>query len=147
MAKDVHQKVLFVQKKDNSELETESLWCIKDGDFYMVDNIPFIAKRIALGDIIKAEYDEDEKAYYFDDFVAISGNSTIRLYFDNIDIIEGVRKELESFGCESEAFLGRKIVAVNIPKDVNYKPIKDYLEKGEHENKWEYEEACLSHTY
>jgi hypothetical protein len=141
------EKVFFVQKIGEDEFETESLWCTKAGDNYIIDNIPFIAKRISLGDTIKAEYDEDDKAYYFDDFVAVSGNSTIRIYFDDENIIEEIREYLKELNCESEAFLSRKLVAVNIPKQIDYKPIKEYLEKGEVNRLWTYEESCLVHQY
>ena len=134
----------FIRKKSNW---TESLWCRKQDDNYIIDNIPFIAKRVALGDIVKAEYDQDDKAYYFDDFVEVSGNSTIRLYFENESMIEQIREQLNVFGCESEVFLARKIVAINISKAVDYRLIKQYLEKGEQNNLWEYEESCLSHMY
>lgn len=140
-------KVLFVQKKAEDGFDTESLWCTKNDESYIVDNIPFVAKRIALGDTIKVEYDEDEKAYYFDDFLATSGNSTIRLYFADEGLIESTREALKNLGCESEAFLARKIVAVNVPQAVDYRPIRRYLEDGEREDNWQYEEACLSHEY
>lgn len=142
-----HQKIFFVQKIDEGEFETESLWCVKEGAHYVVDNIPFVAKRVSLGDTIKAEYDEDEKAYYFDDFVAVSGNTTVRLYFEDASLIESVRKELAGLGCESEVLPQKKIVAINVPKDIEYKPIKNYLEKGEQKGNWVYEESCLAHRY
>lgn len=141
------QKVLFVQKNNYEEFETESLWCIKDGDLFIIDNIPFVAKRIALGDKIKVEFDSDENAYYFDDFVEVSGNSTIRLYLDDAEIIEEIRKQLNAFGCESEVFLERKIIAVNVFKTINYTPIKKYLANGEDKSLWTYEESCLCHHF
>ena len=95
----------------------------------------------------KSRIDGEEKAYYFDEFIEMSGNSSIRTYFWDQHAIDSIRNKLGVFGCESEAFLARKIVAMNIPKKVDYTPVKDYLEKGEHEDKWEYEEACLSHQY
>ncbi len=142
---DNKQKILFVQRLDGDKLETESLWCIKDGDNYIIDNIPFIAKRVSLGDIIKAEFDADENAYYFDDFISVSGNTTVRLYFNNEALIERTKKQLVNFGCEAEIFLARKILAVHIPYNVDYKPIKRYLDDGERGGKWEYEESCLAH--
>lgn len=78
------QKVFFRQQKEG--FETESLWCTKDGDHFVIDNIPFIAKGISLGDIIKVEYDVDEQIYYFDYFVTFSGNSTVRIIFDDHSI-------------------------------------------------------------
>jgi hypothetical protein len=90
---------------------------------------------------------KDEKEYYFDSFVEVSGNSTIRLYFKKENEIEKVRGELKKIGCEAEIFLERKILAVNIPKGIEYKPIKKYLDNGEHLKLWEYEESCLAHDY
>lgn len=141
------EKIFFVQKIKEGEFETESLRCTKVGDYFVIDNIPFIAKRVSLGDTIKAEYDKDDKVYYFDDFIDVSGNSTIRIYFEDESIIKEVREQLKKFGCESEAFLTRKLVAVNVPKAVNYKPIKEYLEKGEKSALWTYEESCLAHRF
>ena len=141
-------KVFFVQKIGDDEFETESLWCNRIGENFMVDNIPFIAKRIALGDIVRAEYDEEDESYYFDDFVEVSGNSTIRIILlEDESIISEIREHLKLFGCETEVFLHRKIVAVNVPKEVNYYSIKEYLDHGELNKIWTYEESCLAHPY
>ncbi|MCT3735615.1 DUF4265 domain-containing protein [Elizabethkingia anophelis] len=145
--KDKNKKVFFVQKTGEEEFETESLWCIVDGDNFIVDNIPFIAKRVSLGDTIKVEFDEDDKQYYFDDFIASSGNTTVRIYFKNSNNIETVRNWLTENQCESEVLQARKIVAINIPKEVDYSPIKKYLDNGEDIGIWTYEESCLEHNY
>lgn len=138
------QKVLFIQNSDGI-LQTEGLWCIKLGDNYVIDNIPFIAKRVSLGDTVKVEYDPEDGGYYFDDFVAVSGNTTLRIYFNDVVLIEETRNQLGLFGCESEVFLSRKIMGVNVPSTVTYKPIKNFLSKGEILGKWSYEESCLAH--
>jgi hypothetical protein len=52
------KKVFFVQETNKGEYETESIWCQIDGENFIIDNIPFIAKRISFGDTIKAELDE-----------------------------------------------------------------------------------------
>jgi hypothetical protein len=145
--KEDSRRVAFVQKIGEGEFETETIWCEIDGENFIVDNIPFIAKRISLGDTIKAEYDTEDEMYYFDDFVKTSGNSTIRIFFHNDDDIEFIRKWLKEYGCESEVLPARSIIAVNIPKSVNYLPIKKYLDKGEQDGKWVYEESCLEHEY
>jgi len=140
-------KVAFVQKINEGEFETETLWCEQVGEDFIVDNIPFIAKRISLGDTIKAEYDEDDEMYYFDDFVSTSGNTTVRIFFYVNDEIEPTRRWLESNNCESEVLLARSIVAVNIPKQVSYSVIRQFLEDGENKGTWVYEESCLEHEY
>jgi hypothetical protein len=140
-------KVFFIQKLEGGLLETESIWCVRDGENFIVDNIPFVAKRISLGDTIKAEYDSGEKVYYFEGFVRVSGNTTVRLYFNDAGIIEQIRSELNDLGCEGEIFLRRKILAVNVPECIKYKAIKEYLENGEKQNIWQYEESCLAHEH
>jgi Domain of unknown function (DUF4265) len=142
-----NEKVFFVQEIAEGEFETESIWCTKVGEYYVLDNIPFVAKRVSLGDTVKVEYDQQDKVNYFDDFVAVSGNSTIRLYFTDTTLIEETRKTLNTYSCESEVFLQRKVVAVNIPKEVNYMAVKVILDAGESEGKWVYEESCLAHDY
>ena len=93
-------KVNFVQTIDEEtqEYETEGIWCYKAIDGYVVDNIPFVAKRISLGDTIAIEYDEDDKQYYFDGFIATSGNTTVRLYFNDQELIKETQRELEAAG-------------------------------------------------
>jgi hypothetical protein len=141
------KKVFFVQEINKGEYETESIWCKVDGNNFIIDNIPFIAKRISLGDTVKAELDEEDNQYYFDDFIATSGNTTVRIYFYKDNNIKNVREWLNNKECESEVLPARNIVAVNIPKKIDYSTIRDYLEKGEQEGKWSYEESCLEHQY
>jgi hypothetical protein len=140
-------KVAFVQKIADDEFETETIWCDVKGENFIIDNIPIIAKNIALGDVVKAEFDIDENRYYFEDFVANSGNSTIRIFVYDATTIAPIRKWLNDNKCESEVLPARNIVAVNIPKDIVYTPIKAFLEDGEKNGKWTYEESCLEHEY
>lgn len=144
---DNNKKVYFVQKTGENEYETESLWCSVDNDNFTVDNIPFIAKNISFGDVIKVEFDEEDKQYYFDEIVSTSGNTTIRIHFFNDKYIESTREWLNKYDCESEVLPARSIVAVNVPVKTNYTPIKKFLEEGEQKRKWTYEESCLEHEY
>ncbi|MBN8785430.1 MAG: DUF4265 domain-containing protein [Terrimonas ferruginea] len=142
------QKILFVQEIAENHFETEGLWCVKVGENqYVVDNIPFVAKRISLGDTIEAIFDEEDNAFYFEDFVAVSGNTTLRVYFGSVEDIPMVREKIEQFSCESEAFLTRNLIAVNVPREVNYLPLKEFLDNGEKKGAWTYEESCLMHEY
>ena len=140
-------KVFFVQKINEEEFEIESLCCEKFGDHFLIDNIPFVAKNVSSGDIIKATFDEEEKRYYFDDFIENSGKSTIRVYI----LDKSKREELEKYilenNCEYEGFEQRNIIAINVLKEVDYKPLKNYLDIGESRQFWSYEESCLEHIY
>lgn len=141
-------RVFFVQQIAENKYETESLWCKVQDNLFIVDNIPFIAERVSLGDTIEVEFDEDDKQYYFEDFVTNSGNTTVRIYLykDYENKIEEIRSQLKEEGCDSEVFSERNIIAVNVPQAVSYRSIKEYLDKGEG-NMWSYEESCLEHEY
>jgi hypothetical protein len=92
-------------------------------------------------------YDTDDEMYYFEDIVQTSGNSTVRIMFYDDKDIEPTREWLNKNNCESEGFLKRSMIAVNILKEVDYKPIKAFLDSGENDGKWTYEESCLEHEY
>ena len=139
-----YYKVLFVYSDDHepSEFKIESLWAkkIRD-DLYKVDNVPFFAKNIAVGDIIKVEYDEEEKSLYFDELVEPSGNSVVRIVPFDKSTSREIEKELLDLGCDWESLENRNLIAVHIPKEVPYDQIKTYLVEGS--EKFDYQEACL----
>lgn len=141
------KKIFFVQKVNESEYETESIWCQMQGENYVIDNIPFIARNISLGDVIKAEYDSEDKQYYFEDIVSISGNTTIRIQFYDVSKIENVRNWLKNNECDTEVLISRNLVAVNVPKKTKYLSIKEYLDNGENMGFWTYQESALEHEY
>lgn len=140
-------KIFFVQDVGDGQFETESIWCKPQGEFYEIDNIPFIAKNVSLGDVVSVEYDEKDGVMYFQDFIAFSGNTTVRIYVYDASIIESTVKAIQQLGGETELFLKRSMIAVNVPKAVLYHPIKLYLDAGEKDHSWTYEESCFCHQY
>lgn len=50
-------------------------------------------------------------------------------------------------GCDSEISDQPRLVAVDISPSVLYKEIKGYLDEGEVNGKWDYQEACLSTSH
>lgn len=138
-------KVHFLQALEGNEYLTETMWCKKKGQNYILDNIPCIAKNISLNDTISVEYDKGEDKYYFDEFIKYSGNSTVRLEIEHEELRKEIKKELEeTFGCATKMLAGTNILAINIPGNVDYRPIKMFLQNGEDQSKWSYEESCLS---
>lgn len=137
-----HIKLLIEVPSDNpSEVEIEAIWVLPEVGGYRVDNIPFYAKGIAVDDVVSAT--ERNGAYYFDRVLVPSGHSTIRILFFDGSLIKDTRNELRNIGCESEISDIPTLVAVDVPPTVNYGNLKLYLDKGEAEGKWEYQEACI----
>lgn len=138
---DTHVKVLFEIARDNGTHDVESVWAVPTDGGYRLDNIPFYAVGVACGDVVAAARDADGTLRYTD-VVAPSGHSTIRLWFGDAGHVQDVRDELRAMGCDSELDLSR-LVAVDVPPDVPYERIRNYLDAKESALVFEYEEACL----
>ena len=140
-----NSKILVTFKNDAGEYQVESVWATKEGDYYRINNIPFLAPNIALNDLISAE--EDEGALYFDKLIKASGDSTIQMIIFNENDVMAIGKDLEDFGCTWEGSHLKTLISIDVPKEISYHKVKAYLDKGEKENRWSYKEACLSHQY
>lgn len=136
-----HVKILF-SVDGPSGPDIESVWARKVDDGYAIDNVPFYARDVALGDEVKARPDETG-ALWFDGVTRVSGHSTVRLWFARPEDVDRVRAELRAMRCASELSELPRLVAVDIPKDVSYEQVKCFLDQGEANGIFEYEEACL----
>lgn len=133
-------KVSFVYEEEG-EYKIESLWTIKTDEYYKVDNIPFFIKNVSLGDIVSVEDDDGE--LFFDDIIETSGHSTIQIVFFDQSKAESIEKSLEERGCHWEGSHIKSLISVDIPSEVNYEPIKKFLDDLESLKILEYREACL----
>lgn len=135
-------KLLFeIPSKNSEEIEIESIWALPEVEGFRIDNIPFYAKGIAIGDVVSAT--ERNGAYYFDRVLVPSRHSTIRIVFFDEAIIQTTRDFLRNLGCESELSDIPALISVDIPPSVNYESIKKYLDSSEESGLIEYQEACL----
>jgi hypothetical protein len=135
-------KLRFWFKNSAGEDETETMWVLERDDGYEIDNIPFYVKELALGDVVAARPDESG-ALWYSELLRPGGHSTIHLWFSRERDVESVREALRQMGCASEVSELPRLVAVDVPPDVPYEQVKAFLEKGECEGRFEYQEACL----
>lgn len=135
-------KIRFPFTNTAGENETEAMWALKCNDGYEIDNIPFYVKEIALGDVVAATPDADG-ALWYSKLLRPSGHSTIRLLFSNVAAVGTVRDELRRMGCSSEVSDIPRLVAIDVPPSVPYEQVKAFLDRGEEEGRFEYQEACL----
>ncbi len=140
-----HVKVLFeFEGTSSDEVEIESMWAIRCEEGYLIDNIPFYALGVACGDLIQAHKD-DAGMLRFERVTVPSGHCTVRLWFAREEDVPQVREQLDSLGASSEVSNLPRLVAVDIPPNVQYKRIKTFLDQGLASEVFEYEEACLAH--
>jgi len=137
-------KVKFVYYNLEDELETENVWADKEGQYYRIKNIPFFAPNIAYDDLISVEDDEGE--LFYDDIIEESGNSTVQVIIFDEKNIESVTTDLNNLKCGWEGSHLKGYIAVNIPKIIDYKPVKDYLSDKAEAGVLDYKEACLAHN-
>lgn len=140
------EKVILTCKDLEGNLLEEIIWVVKtDGNSYKVDNIPFYAPNLALGDIISVE--NDQGVLYFDDLIEASGHSTIQIIFFDSKQSEKVINRLEQLGCQWESMKGQPYFAVDVPADVDYSKIKKFLDIQFENKVLDYKEACLSENH
>lgn len=137
-------KILFEYEQSLQAASTESMWATPTPDGYQIDNIPFYAREVALGDVVSARPASDG-ALIFDRLVRPSGHSTVRLWFaaEHQDQVQGVRDHLRTLGCASELSDLPRLVAVDVPPEIDYAAIRVVLEDYERRAICEFEEACL----
>ena len=136
------QKIIFEYQDASDHYALESAWADKIVDHYKLDNILFYAPEYSLGDIVSVE--ERNGELYVTGLVEASGHSTVRILFNNQNDVQSTRDKLKSMGCESELSNISTLIAVDIPPNIPYEKIRDFLIEGEENEKWGYEESCLA---
>ena len=125
----------------------ETMWAEvinEEKGIFRLYNIPFYGPLIAPNDVFYAEYDESEETWVFRKVIESSGNSVIQVVIMKVDFDkEIIRKELVNLGCESEG-MKDNFFSIEVPKSIDYKIIKNLLDKYENEEIIEYAEPILS---
>lgn len=140
-----HIKILLeYEGSAPTDREIESVWAFPVEGGYQIDNIPFYAREIALGDVVSTTKDIDG-SLRFSSLVRPSGHSTVRLWFakDRVEDVALVRQKLREMKCASEQSDLPRLVAIDIPPSVSYESALKLFVEGEKAGLFEYEEACL----
>lgn len=130
-----HFKILFKHNAFEEE-SIEGAWATKDSLGYKLDNILFYAKEYSLNDIIEVE--EIDGELFANRLVKENGHSTIRVLLGDPSGVSRLREVLETMGCASELSNFDRLVAIDIPPEVNYKDIQNFLDDGMQQELWEY---------
>ncbi|MGY4538173.1 hypothetical protein ACVW0P_002593 [Mucilaginibacter sp. UYNi724] len=136
-------KIIFEYNDADDQYALESAWAVKTSDGYKLDNILFYTLGYALGDVVSV--DERNGELYVTGLIEESGHSTIRILFNNRDDVQSTRNKLKEMGCDSELSNISILISVDVPSEIDYKIIKQYLYQGELNGVWNYEESCLAH--
>lgn len=137
-------KVFFELEPDEDgypPCSCESLWAEKVGEnSFKIDNIPFYARDVSLGDVVYAPPSSDGSVYK--KHMERSENSTIRvILFDGQDT-SPLFDMLKKCGCEYEGGVPKDLIAVNIPPSADLNALLRYLNSEHRAGRLEYEEAA-----
>ena len=132
--------------------DTEEILCEKVSDnIYRILEIPLWAYSLAVGDIIKvADSEVFKKRLMFDDFVEYSGNSTLQIVEVTENGINQVLSTIEKIvGKDNIRFNSPSYIAVNVPAEIDYMPLRLFLKDYENKEIISFREATLgkNHEY
>jgi len=125
---------------------SERLWALQlEEGRYKVDNIPFFARDLALGDIVSAIPEEgaEEGVLRYQQVLQPSGHSTFRILVQDESQVPEVCRLLEQLGCDTERSHLPRLVAIDIPPSVSLEAVREALSPGHAQERWEHEESCL----
>jgi hypothetical protein len=144
-------KVCFELEHEDDDwppVRTESVWARPvGGDEYELENIPWFARGVAIGDRVRAERNA-EAVLTVREMIAWSGRYTIRVIptgeGSSREQVEDVVAAFTPLGAECEGGLPAfKLVALDIPPTALLAEIKALLREGEAEGRWGWEEGCI----
>lgn len=91
---------LAVERADWPPVSTERLWGEKTGVKFEVRvvSVPFFARGIAYGDLVRVRPDHERRELVFEEFTAESGHSTVRVVVMDASAGGGVETRLRAAG-------------------------------------------------
>jgi len=139
--------ILRLEEGENVYVETP--WVIDLGDGrYRMENCPFYFYGVAFGDIVSAQYSEDEEQLVFSHVIEKSGNKLVRVIFENPADEDGPEKNhldsIVAMGCSFES-ANPKYFCIDIPEEVELFDVCNYL--SEQGLQWEHAAPAYAELY
>ena len=138
-------KIFFPLEKDEDDYppaEVESLWATQRPHGYELDNIPFYAPGIALGDVVEATVAPDG-GLEFKRVISRGGHSTYRILLrePRPDDPQFTVNELKNHGLMVEISGSPRLLAVDVSPSLSLERIEEFLFAGEDSNRWGLQEG------
>jgi hypothetical protein len=132
------------------EQMVETVWADivnQEKGLYRIDNIPFYIPLVASEDIVFAEFDETEQMLTYRKTVEYSGRTVIQVVIMvKKTKTNDIREIFHKLGCESEK-AKEGYFSMEIPAELNYRPIKKELDRMEDAEIIGYAEPTISEKH
>lgn len=125
-------------------IAVESLWAKPIGGQFEIDSIPFFTRDATVGDLVRAVPDSTG-TLWFESVEQSSRRSLIRVVFVEPDCEQSAVVSLKALGCGTEGMKAFKLLAVDVPANVDIGDVQDYLRAEASAGRLDYEEALLRH--
>jgi hypothetical protein len=123
MAED--QRLVKVELRGPDD-EVETLWAFDLGQGrYKLDNTPWYAYGVSVGDVIEAEVEGDGGFPVLRRVLEKSGYRTVRIT-SGADFTDDFLEQIKALGCSLEGAT-RRYVAINVPPAVALNVVADFL--------------------
>lgn len=133
-----------------NEQMVETVWANKvdqEKGYYKIENIPFYIPLVASEDIVFAEFDETEQMLTYRKTIEYSGRTVVQVVImDKTSETNIIRDIFYKLGCESEK-ANKSYFSMEIPAEIDYKPIKKELERMESAEIIGYAEPIISEKH
>lgn len=140
-----YEKVMFRLQRDADGYppdDWESLWAYEvEPGLYSIDNVPFFARGVSWGDVVSVERVADE--LHFKEVVRPSRHSVIRVIVYDSSKAAEMHDKLKAMKCETEQSHLPSLLTVDCPPTADLGKIRAFLEEGEADGRWTYEEASI----
>ncbi len=127
----------------SSGLSEEAIWCLPtmSSNSFVVDNIPFYATDISMGDEIKAEVSSAKLRFM--KVLRKSKNTTVRLFAMQGSAESELIPKMQSFGGLTEKMEGSSLVAVSLPPTADLAGAFAYLDSESEKRRIGFEELSV----
>jgi hypothetical protein len=131
---------LFIEWTDQDfGVRTESVWAEGlSANTFRIDNVPFFVYGLSCNDVVVADIKEEN--FFLNKVIERGGHSTLRVFFreSHQKEQEVLIEKLNQLGATIERAY-EKLIAIDIPSNVDIDPIIELLKNGESLGAWEYE--------
>lgn len=133
-------------------VSAERVWAFSMGaDLYLIDNVPWFVRDLAVGDVVRAEPPGDNMHPVFSEVVERSDHVTVRLVCFRAGPLAGdLPRALAPFtavGVYGEGLPQYGLLALDIAPNDPLDQVVDVLRRGQADGWWEYEEGRVTDAW